>query len=116
MTATVWEQRQREYHRREAARSKRLARREEGVRAVVGAQVGRRRAQLGLSLPALADAAGVSERLAAGIEQGRESPSLLVLVALARALRCRPSDLVRGIRPARYRRTPRPSPVGPGQV
>jgi transcriptional regulator with XRE-family HTH domain len=53
----------------------------------------RRRFERGLSRPALAVAAGVSERTIFRVEHEQSDPHRATLAALAAALECRPSDL-----------------------
>lgn len=53
----------------------------------------RMRFELGLSRPALARAAGVSERTIFRVEHGQTHPHRATVRALAEALGCRPSDL-----------------------
>lgn len=63
-------------------------------RTVCGRKLKAAREARGLSLAALAAAAGVSPSYLSEVEHGRKSPSLLVLRRLAAALNLEPADLV----------------------
>lgn len=62
---------------------------------VVGKKVRKRRRELGITQEELADKVGISRVYAGYIEQGRHAPSLEVLEKIAKALKVRPSDLLR---------------------
>jgi transcriptional regulator with XRE-family HTH domain len=62
-----------------------------------GATVRARRQSLGVSQEALADMAGLHRTYIGGIERGERNLTLLNLLKLARALRTRPSSLLRSL-------------------
>jgi transcriptional regulator with XRE-family HTH domain len=64
----------------------------------IAANVRRRRAELGLTQEQLGEAAGISYRYLQEVEQGRKNVTVETLVRLARALRVRPSLLLKGAR------------------
>lgn len=53
-----------------------------------------RRVELGVTQESLADAAGFSRRFLSGVEQGSKVASLRSIDRLAKALQCKPSDLL----------------------
>jgi transcriptional regulator with XRE-family HTH domain len=53
------------------------------------------REEKGMSIEALAEAAGLSWRMLIGIEHGRRNPSLLTILAIAKGLSTEPYVLVR---------------------
>jgi transcriptional regulator with XRE-family HTH domain len=64
----------------------------------VGANVRRRRLELGLSQEDLAAAAGVHPTMIGRLERGEREPRLHTIVAVGRALAVRPSDLLSGVK------------------
>ncbi|TMQ89862.1 helix-turn-helix transcriptional regulator [Actinomadura soli] len=52
------------------------------------------REHTGMSIEALADAAGISARFLVGIEHGRRNPSLLTILSIANGLRISPTALL----------------------
>jgi transcriptional regulator with XRE-family HTH domain len=62
---------------------------------LVGANVRRLRKAKGLTQEQLAFEAEIDLTYVGGIERGRRNPSLMVLVAIAKALGARPADLLK---------------------
>jgi transcriptional regulator with XRE-family HTH domain len=67
-------------------------------RAAIAAEVKRRRQAAGLTLRQAAALAHVHTSAVGAIEQGRVTPALGTLIALAGALGCEVADLVNGLR------------------
>ena len=67
--------------------------------AEIGENLRTRRESRGLTQAQLAELADVSQRYVAGIEAGRQSPSLRRLYLLARLLEASPADLVKPSQP-----------------
>lgn len=63
----------------------------------LGAAIRRQRAKAGLTQKELAARTGVDRAYLNGIEQGKRSPTVVVLTRLARALGTAPSVLVSGL-------------------
>ena len=63
-------------------------------RRIVGANIRRRREELGLSQEKLAFESAIDLTYLGGIERGRRNPSLLVLVRIAAALGVSPQQLL----------------------
>lgn len=64
-------------------------------RAIVGANVRRRRQQRGLTQEQLAFAANIDLTYVGGIERGKRNPSVLILARIAEALGAEPADLLK---------------------
>ena len=64
---------------------------------VFGAEVRRRRTELGLSQEELAERSGLHRTYIGSVERGERNISLLNIVELATALGCDPASLVAGI-------------------
>lgn len=62
---------------------------------VLGSAIRARRNRLGISQEALAELAGLHRTYIGGIERGERNVAVLNLLRLARALRTRPSKLLR---------------------
>jgi transcriptional regulator with XRE-family HTH domain len=62
-----------------------------------GERVRKLRQRLGLSQEALADLCGLHRTYVGGVERGERNVGLLNLLRLARALRCKPGDLLRDL-------------------
>ena len=71
-----------------------MPRHPDAVRQAFGKEVRARRLAQGRSQEALALDAGLSLRHVSELERGLKTPSLLTVLAVARALGCRPGDLV----------------------
>jgi transcriptional regulator with XRE-family HTH domain len=67
------------------------------ARKILGQAMKKRRRRLGISQQQLAEKAGLHLTYLNGIENGRHSPGLLKIVAIARALDTTASRLLRGI-------------------
>ena len=72
--------------------------RDEGVLKDFGKQLRNLREQKGLSQERLAELADVHRTYQGLIERGRANPTLLAIVALARALKVRPAKLLEKLR------------------
>ena len=64
------------------------------LRQTFGRNVRRVRQERGLTIEALADAAGISYSYAGELERGRRNPSLAVIEAIAKALAAKPHELL----------------------
>lgn len=64
---------------------------------LLGARIRARRRRLGISQEALADLAGLHRTYVGGIERGERNVAVLNLLRLARALKLRPSSLLRSL-------------------
>lgn len=60
----------------------------------LGREIRRRRQSLGMTLPALAEASGVTPNYIGSIENGRRDPSLSTVLRIARGLRVTPGELL----------------------
>jgi transcriptional regulator with XRE-family HTH domain len=64
------------------------------MRALVGRNFARIRAERGLTQERVAELSGFSQQYISGLEQGRRNPTVVSLFELAQALDVRPSDLI----------------------
>ena len=64
----------------------------------VGANVRRRRLELGFSQEDLADASGMHSTAIGRLERGEREPRLGTIVVVARALAVAPAELLRGVK------------------
>jgi len=60
----------------------------------LGREIRRRRQALGMTLPALAEATGITPNYIGAIELGRRDPGLSAVLKLARGLRVTPGELL----------------------
>lgn len=65
------------------------------VNAALGRTIGRLRQNLGLSQEELANRAGIHRTYVSQLERGIKSPTLAVLIKIAKALDTKPSKIVR---------------------
>ncbi|MGB8579372.1 MAG: helix-turn-helix transcriptional regulator [Candidatus Sulfotelmatobacter sp.] len=72
--------------------------RDDGILKAFGKQLRDLREEKGLSQEKLAELAGVHRTYQGLIERGRANPTLLAIVALARALKVRPAKLLEKLR------------------
>jgi transcriptional regulator with XRE-family HTH domain len=68
-----------------------------GTNQALGRTIGQLRQKLGLSQEELADRAGIHRTYVSQLERGIKSPTLAVLIKIARALGIKPSRLVRSV-------------------
>ncbi len=61
-----------------------------------GRSLASRRKALGLTQEEVAEKCGLHPNYIGGLERGERNPTLLTLLALAPALKCRPGDLLDG--------------------
>jgi transcriptional regulator with XRE-family HTH domain len=76
------------------------ARKKVGLSLVVGANVRRLRLKAGMSQNELAEAAGVEQGSISAIEVGLRGPSMLMVMAIAKALDVPPTSLFREVKPS----------------
>jgi transcriptional regulator with XRE-family HTH domain len=65
------------------------------MRVLVGANVRRRRVELGMTQEDLAEAAGLSQQYISGLERGQRNPTVVTLWELSRPLSLLPADLLK---------------------